>query len=363
DPGAPNAQATEETPFALGQAYDGNVAFSIRQLLFDGSYFVGLQAARTYRELSAKDLVKVKIDVAESVTKAYYNALIAEERLTLLESNLSRLDTLLKETDQMYKAGFAEKLDVDRIRVNFNNVKVDLNRSKQLNDLSRKLLKFQMGVPLSRQIGLMDDLEDVEVAESLSESSNFSYTDRIEISQLQTNENLAQLDLKNNRSQYLPKLYANFNYGFNTQAPNGSQLFEGDRWLSFGAIGVTASIPVFDGFLKRNKIQQNRLQIKQLENQRGFLQKNIDLEIEESTINLSSYLETLEVRKQNLDLAQEVYDISKLKYQEGVGSSLEVVEADTSLKEAQTNYLNALYEAKTSEIELKKALGTLFTTN
>ncbi|MEO9871288.1 TolC family protein [Ekhidna sp.] len=349
-----------EQEVAFGQAYDGNVALSVKQLLFNGSYFVGLQAAKTYRELSTKEHQKTQLDIVEAVSKAYYNALIAEEQLKLLESNLSRLDTLLNETSQMYEAGFAEKVDVDRIRVNYNNLKVEMSRSKQLKDLSRKLLKFQMGMDLNQPIEISEQLENVQIDEQVLVQADFDYNQRIEFSQLQTNESLAYLDLKNNRAQYLPRLYASFNYGWNTATSDRSRLFNSERWLDFGTIGLTATIPVFDGFLKSNRIQQNRLQIKQIESQKRFLTKSIDLEIEQSQINLSAQLETLEVQEQNLVLAQDVYDISKIKYQEGVGSNLEVINADTSLKEAQTNYLNSLYQAVTTQIELKKALGTLY---
>lgn len=351
---------TRDTTFAFTQAYDGNVGLTVSQLIFDGSYFVGLQAARTYRELSTKDHIKSQIDIVEAVSKAYYNTLIAEEQLELLERNIGRLDTLLDETQEMYNAGFAEKVEVDRIRVNYNNLKVEMSKSRQLKDISRKLLKFQMGMDLNQPIELTQNLEEVEISTPVIPSETFDYNQRIEFSQLQTNRSLAYLDMKNNRVQYLPKIYARFGYGWNTAASNSNKLFQSDRWLDNGVLGVTASIPIFDGFLKSNKIQQNKLQVKQIENQMSYVKKNIDLEIEQSQISLNSQIEMLDVQKQNMELAQEVYDISKIKYQEGVGSNLEVINADASLKEAQTNYLNALYQAITSQIELKKALGTLY---
>ncbi|MEQ8903824.1 TolC family protein [Ekhidna sp.] len=357
DPSVPEG-TEQEVSFV--QKYDGNIGLSVDQLIFDGSYFVGLQAARTYKELSTKEHIKSQIDIVEAVSKAYYNTLIAEEQLELLERNMGRLDTLLDETQEMYNAGFAEKVDVDRIRVNYNNLRVELSKSRQLKDISRKLLKFQMGMDLNQPIELTQNLEEVEINTPAIPSETFDYGQRIEFSQLQTNRSLAYLDMKNNRVQYLPKIYARLGYGWNTAAPTGSQVFESRRWLDNGVLGVTASIPIFDGFLKSNKIQQNKLQVKQIENQMSFVKKNIDLEIEQSQISLSSQIEMLEVQKQNMELAQEVYDISKIKYQEGVGSNLEVINADASLKEAQTNYLNALYQAITSQIELKKALGTLY---
>ncbi len=356
----PSVPAGTEQEVSFAQNYDGNLGFSIDQLIFDGSYFVGLQASRTYRELSTKDHIKSQIDVVEAVSKAFYNALITSEQLELLDINLNRLDTLLFETDQMYQAGFAEKVDVDRIRVNYNNLRVERSKLNQLNDLSRKLLKFQMGMDLSQPIALQGSLDEVDVQVPSIPISNFDYGKRIEYSQLLTNESLVYLEMKNNRVQYLPKLNASFGYGWNTASAESSRLFRGRRWLDYGIIGISASIPVFDGFLKSNKIQQNKIQARQIESQKSFLKKNIDLEIEQSRINLTSQLETLDVQKQNVELAQDVYDITKVKYQEGVGSNLEVIDADASLKEAQTNYLNALYDAINSEIELKKALGILY---
>ncbi len=355
DPSVPEGTEVE---FQFGQAYDGNVALGVSQLLFDGSYFVGLQAARTFRELSSKEHLKTEIDVVESVAKAYYTVLINTERLQLLDRNYNRLDTLLFETGQMYQTGFAEKIDVDRIRVNFNNVSVERDRLRKLNDLSLKLLKFQMGMDIYQPLQLSDDLAEVELSVP-SVSQDFDYNDRVEYSQVVTNQNLARLDLRNNKVQYLPKLYANFNYGYNTATAESSKLFTTSRWLSFGALGMTVSVPVFDGLRKSYKIQQNRMQIEQLEHQKSFLQKNIDIEIEQSRILLESNLAALDVSRQNMQLAEDIFNIAKVKFQEGVGSNLEVVEADTSLKEAQTNYYNALFEAIITQIELNKALGRL----
>ncbi|MEM0938857.1 MAG: TolC family protein [Bacteroidota bacterium] len=350
-----------EEEVAFGQDYDGNLVLEVNQLIFDGSYFVGLQAARTYRDLSSKDHIETQIDVVEAVSKAYYFALISVERLELVKANLARIDTLLSETIKMYEAGFAEKLEVDRIKVTYNNLKVDLSESTQLKELSEKLLKFQMGMDLNQNIELTENLDEVDVSMPLIPSSNFNYADRIEFSQLITGEQLKELDMKNNRSQYLPTLNANFSYGYNTATSDFDQLFTTSRWLNYGVIGLSASIPVFDGFMKRSRIQQNKLELKQLESEKSFLRKSIDIEIEESRITLTSQIETLEVQKQNVELARYIYDIAKVKYQQGVGSNLEVTDADTAFKEAQINYLDSVYEAKTSQIELKKALGILYT--
>ena len=342
------------------QTYDANLGIGISQLIFDGSYFVGLQAARTYQELAQKQKIKTEIDIIESVSKAYYLVLINKERLKLIEANIQRVDTLLRETDAMYQNGFVEKIDVSRVRVNHNNLKVQLNNVSKLTLISEKLLKFQMGLPLDQSVELTDDLESIELNKDFENLiTAFDYESRIEFSQILTNQSLAKLDMKNNKSQYLPKIYAGFNYGWNTATSDGSRLFNTERWLSSGLLGATITIPVFDGLRKSYKIQQNKIQYEQLELQKDFLKKSIDIEIEQNLNDLQNGIASLEVQEQNVELAREIFDISRIKYEEGIGSNFELTTADTDLKTAQTNYYNALYDAIISKIELQKALGIL----
>lgn len=354
----PNAPEGAEVEFSFQQKYDGNIALSVRQLIFDGSFFVGLQASRTYKELSTKEHIKTQIDVIEAVSKAYYNTLVTEERFALLDVNYARLDSLLSDTEAMYENGFAEKIDVSRLKVQYNNLKVQVENAEKLLDLSRDLLKYQMGMPISSQLSLTDKLEEVEFAQ-YGEDSDFNYTQRIEYSQLQTNMALANLDMKNNRVQYIPTLYAQLNYGYNTQTSVSSELFEANRWLNFGAAGLALNIPIFDGFLKSNRIQKNKLQIKQLEQSFALMENTIDLQISQAKINMKNALDQMKAQKENMELAEEIYNVTKIKYQEGVGANLEVVEADADYKEAQTNYYNALYDALVAKVELDKAQGTL----
>ncbi len=353
------SQPGDLVTFSLQQPYDANFGLRVSQLIFDGSYFVGLQAARTYRELSIKDHKANEIDVVANVSTAYYTVLVNQERLELLNANYQRLDTLLRQTRALNENGFAEKIDVDRIRVNLNNVSVERQRLEKLTDLSFKLLKFQMGIDLNVSLALTTTLGQVGPQRELIPVEPIDYNNRIEYSKLTTNENLALLDIRNNAAQYLPKLYANANWSANTASTEFSQVFESDRWRPFGAVGLSLTIPIFDGFLKSNRIQQNRLQLEQLKQQKLFMEKNINLEIEQSLINLNSSMEAMEVQKQNMELASDIYRMTQIRYTQGLGANLEVVEADADLIEAQTNYYNALFDAMVAEIELKKALGIL----
>jgi outer membrane protein TolC len=341
------------------QSYDGAVTLSARQLIFDGSFFVGMQAARTYRELSTKEHIKTKIDVTEAVSKAYYNALITSERLVLLESNFSRLDSLLSDTEALYANGFVEKIDVSRLKVQFNNLTVERNKLQQYAKISNDLLKFQMGMRLSENLEIDDSLDKMSFEAVEESTSEFNYSKRIEYSQLQTNVSLTQLEMKNNKVQYLPNLYANFNYGYLTAAAESNKLFTSERWLNNGSLGLSLGIPVFDGFLKKNRIQKNKIQLKQIQQTMIMVENSIDLEIRQSKVNLNSAIENMAAQQENMELADEVFTVTKIKYEEGIGSNSEVLDADTALKESQTNYYNALFDALIAKVDLQKAYGTL----
>ena len=367
-PGAdPNAPPSEELiELQFGIPHQSQATISAEQMIFDGSYFVGLKAARVYTDLAKKNLEQTKVATAEQVTKAYYTALVNQERQTLLNSNYQRLDTLLRETKLMYESGFAEKIDVGRIQVQFNNADTERKQNERLTEVSYLLLKFQMGMPIEQDISLADKISDIDFNFEQEAEATFSYADRPEFAQVTINQNLTQLDLRNNRIQYLPKLTASAIYGYNGGAAQLFDLvdFNGTprRWFDFGNWGLNLNIPIFDGLRKHHTIQKSKLQLQQLENQADFLKNQIDLEIVQARVNLQNSLETLEVQQENLNLAQEVFDVTKIKYQEGVGSNLEVTEAQNALQSAETNYYNALYSALIARVDLKKALGTLVET-
>ncbi len=352
----------EEVPIAFGREYDANFAISLRQLIFDGSYFVGLRAAKAYQELSSKDYIKSKVDLVEAVSKAYYNVLITGYRTDLMNQNFARLDTLLRQTKALKASGYADDSDFAQIQIQYNKLKVENEKLNRLRSLSSKLLKFQMGMDLGAEIKLLDEFSDASGIGLIApdDKNSFDYHKRIEYSQLQTNQALAELDMKNNRVQRLPKLYLAFNYGANTATSSFGNIFTPNRWYSFGTVGVTFEVPIFDGGMKKQKIQKNKIQVEQIQNSKSFLEQSIDLEIEESSINLESAVKMLSAEEDNLELTETVFRATSLEYKEGVGSSRELVDAETELKQAQTNYFNALFDVITYKIDLQKALGTLY---
>ena len=355
-PGVP--EGTEQE-VQFGQTYDGRMDLYVNQMIFNGSYFVGVSASRELIRLSEKMTKRNIIDIYESVQKAYFTALNTKSRIDLVNENLDRLSELLDQTNKLYENGFVEKLDIDRITVSYNNLKSEKIKADRLYDLSISVLKFQIGLPIQIEIELIGELSEDMINNFSYELKDFDYSKRIEYSILQTDKNLKSYDLKNNRSQYLPQIYANYNYGYNSSASQSNLFFNSDRWKKFGTLGFLVVIPIFDGFLKRSKINQSKYKIEQIENQMMFLERSINLQINQSLANFENSKESLEITRKNLNLARDVYYASEKKYSEGVGSNLELIDSNNSLKTSQNQYYNALYESVIASIDIKKTLGVL----
>ena len=355
-PGVP--EGTEQE-VQFGQTYDGRMDLYVNQMIFNGSYFVGVSASRELIRLSEKMTKRNIIDIYESVQKAYFTALNTKSRIDLVNENLDRLSELLDQTNKLYENGFVEKLDIDRITVSYNNLKSEKIKADRLYDLSISILKFQIGLPIEIEIELIGELSEDMINNFSYELKDFDYSKRIEYSILQTDKNLKSYDLKNNRSQYLPQIYANYNYGYNSSASQSNLFFNSDRWKKFGTLGFLVVIPIFDGFLKRSRINQSKYKIEQIENQMMFLERSINLQINQSLANFENSKESLEITRKNLNLARDVYYASEKKYSEGVGSNLELIDSNNSLKTAQNQYYNALYESVIASIDIKKTLGVL----
>ena len=344
-------------PFAVN--YQSSLSINVEQMIFNGSYFVGLKAAKTLKTLTEFDKVKTENDVVENVKKAYFTVLVNNERRKLVEANLTQTNALLKETEAMYDAGFVEKLDVSRIKVQSNNLKTELEKNEVAVEVSKELLKLHMGLPGAIEIELTQDLSSLNHETEIMKMLDESGTNRVEVDQVITNRDLAKLDLKNNQIQYMPQLSAFGTFQRVSGAENIGSVFQADRWFSTSFVGLRMTIPIFDGLNKHFRIQQSKLKVDQLENQLFYMEQNVALELFQAKKMLQNSLSSLVVQEENMELAREVYEMTKIKYNEGVGSNLEVVEANATLEEAESNYFSALYDALIAKVDLEKALGLL----
>lgn len=352
----------------------GNASVNINQILFNGSYLVGLKAANAYRELSIRSTRQTKEQTIQQVTKAYYGVLINKDRMQLFDNNIARVDSLLKTTTALNQNGFAEGIDVDRIQVTLNNLIAERDKFYNLQELAVHLLKFQMNYPIDQPLDVEGDIGSLQVDESILQNYalDWDYTQRSDYALLEANRNLQQLDVRNKFSTALPSLSAFANLGYSTQSPNIGGIFKTessgvpdmeqigpDKWYSFTSFGLNLNIPIFSGLQRSYRLQQAKLNLLKIENNFTSLKSAIDLEVKQAAISYLNAIKSLESQRANTALAENIARITKIKYEEGVGSNLEVIEAESALKEAQTNYYNALYDALIAKVDLDKAYGKL----
>ncbi|UHG91303.1 TolC family protein [Spirosoma oryzicola] len=352
-------------PVQFGVNYSGSLTGTLNQLLFDASYRLGLRAADTYRQLAQKNVMASKISVAEQVAKAYYSVLVNEQQLKLLDLNIGRVDTLYQNTVGLNKQGFAEKIDVSRLEVQVNNLKAERQNVQNLTELSYYLLKFQMGLGINDNIALTEQIqeinfEEVERTTAQPATEQFDYNQRIEFSTLQSQIQLADLDIQSVAKRYYPSLSAFANYGYNTGRNQLQHLFT-SPWFNLATVGLNLSVPVFDGFQKKYQAQQKRFALQKAQNSSILLKNSIDLENRQASVTLRNSLQTLRTQQRNVDLAKEVARVAKIKYQEGVGSNIEVLDAENSFRQAQNNYFVSLYNFLQTKVDADKASGKLYT--
>jgi len=358
------------SPFQLQSS--GDAGITINQLIFSGNYLVGLQASKAYKDLSFKTANQTREQIVELVTKAYYSVLINYERANLFDNSVARLDTLLKNTLALNKNGFAEGIDVDRIRVAYNNLKSERDKFLKLSALGKELLKFQMNYPMDQPIDVVGKIEDIKIESDLSSYlEGWDYKSRPDYKVLEANQRLQQLNIKNQYAGALPTLAGFANLGYFTQSNGISGIFTTntnisdngslgpDKWYGYSLFGVSMSMNIFTGFQRQYKIQQEKLTLQKIDNGFKSLKQGIDLQTKQASTSFENAISSLNSQNENMDLASNIARITKIKYEQGVGSNLEVVDAENSLRQAQTNYYSALFDAMIAKVDLDKAYGKL----
>ncbi|MDR3694978.1 TolC family protein [Mucilaginibacter sp.] len=345
--------------FSIYQKFSESNSISLSQLLFDGSYLVGLKAAKTYKELSQRNYTRSRIETNVNVTKAYYQVLVSNEQVKLLDANIKQLKQQLNETIQQNKQGFVEKIDVDRLTVQYNTLVNNKENVLRLLALNYQVLKFQMGMPIEKELVLKDKLEDVQLGDDLSDLSNDTtfYKNRIEYGLTETNLKLNQLDLKREKSLLLPSLAFVGNAGVLFQNNSLGHLFSPGYPSSY--IGFSLNVPIYSGGQHNNRIKQSQITVLKSQNDLSNLKNGLRLQASQAWIGYINGMQTLKVQKENQELAAEVLRVSKIKYQQGVGSSIEVTQAESALESADNSYIQGLYDALVSKVDLDKAYGRI----
>ncbi|HXU27898.1 MAG TPA: TolC family protein [Bacteroidia bacterium] len=353
------APAGTYIPVKFGVTYNVTASASVNQLIFSSDYIVGLKAAKELVNLSQKNVLRSKVETAQNVSKAYYGVLVNKERIKILDINIDRVKTLKDNTTALNQNGFAEKIDVDRLEVSYNNLVTEKEKTLRLVEISELALKFQMGYELRASIELTDNLTKIENGEDLQNvnSDKVDPSNRPEYMVVQAQQKLNELDLKRYRMSYAPTLTG---YGLLAEQFQKNQLdFNKSNWFPFGYFGATLNVPIFDGLQKNWRVQQAKINLLKTQNTMTQLKQSIDFEIQSATANYKNALVSLQTQKKNIALAKNVYDVTKKKYEQGIGSSLDMNTTENDLRTSETNYFNSLYDLIIAKIDYQKATGTL----
>lgn len=339
------------------QPWNLNFGGTVQQLLFQPDVFVGLQARKTALDLSASVIEQTKEKIKDSAYRRYYAILIAEKQLGFLNESIKRLEKLYHDDSIMFINGFAERLDLQRVQVQLNNLRTTSNVVGSGVELSYAALKFSLGLSQKDTVVLREELSSAILKENILDE-NFRYEDRAEIRTLDFNRQLLELNVKRFKLQYLPTVALAGNYSIIGQGP---KFFTNPNttWFRSSYIGVNVSVPIYDGNQRKSRVDQAQYNVEKVENTITNVKQAIDFEQTATKESLKNALLNLDIQERNVELAQKVYNTTKLKFEQGLGSSFEVLQSDQDFQTAQSNYFNALYNATIAKIGYQYSLGRL----
>jgi len=345
-------------PVKFGVKYQSSAGLTLNQLLFNGSYLVGLKASKTFKELSERNFNRTKAATTVAVTKAYYQVLVSNEQIKLLDANIAQLSQQLKETTEMNKQGFVEKIDLDRLTVLYSNLVTTKENTVRALVLANYVLRFQIGMPATENLVVTDKIQDIKLENDLALSADTSaYRNRPEFGLIETQGKLNELNLQRLKSEYLPSLSAFGSSSYAYQSDNFKDLF--DTKFPSTVIGLQLNVPIFSGFQRSNQVKQAQIEVRKSANILNSVKNGLILQQDVARITYQNSIQSLENQRSNMKLASEVLRVSKIKYQEGVGSSIEVTQAQTALEQAENNYIQSLYDALVSKVDLDNAYGRI----
>lgn len=331
---------------------------TLSQLIFDGSYLVGLQSAKVYLQISENAKEKTDLQVREIVINSYGNVLLARESIAILEKNKSSLEKVYKETEVVYKNGLTEEENVEQLQITLSQIKSALSNAQKGEKIALDMLKLVLGIDIEENVILTDDLDKLASENiSLTTDLDFSVTNTIDYKIGQNNEKASQLLLKLEKSKALPSLSANFNFGYNAFNNSFSFLNNDQQWFNFSNIGVGLNIPIFSSLGRTSRTQQAKIAYEQAKINLKETEQKLLLEFEKSKTDYEFSIEQYAISKENLRLAERIEYKQQVKFKEGLSSSFEYTEAQRQLYAAQQEHLQAMIDIINKKASLDKIIN------
>jgi len=347
---------TPEQRLQFGQPFLTTPVVQMDQIIYDQSLLYGIKANVPNKEISALSLKQNQEALVYTTTAAYLDAVIYSEKIRILSANEGKYKELLNIKQLQYEKGVATELDYKRILVVYKNIVAEKTLAETNRELALNKLKDAMGMTLQETLTINDSLDYTRLIPD-SQKSDFDvtklYAYRINAQKIR----LQEIDVQRKKSAFIPTLSGYARYGAQSYGAQFSTAF--DRWFGYSTIGLRLSVPIFSGFKRDAQLKQSQLTL--LNNKQNFLINNNTLQLQYMNANtqLQKSYSDVANNKENLDLAQEVFEITNLEYQKGIGTITDLLNAEYSLKEAQNNYITSILNLLASTLNNEKAKGTL----
>jgi outer membrane protein TolC len=348
------------TEVQFGVPYNLTASITASQLIFDGTYIVGLKASKTVVELSrnleGKTAQQIRIQVAE----AYHTALLAEENLKLLTQNLENINKTLSDTRATFEAGLTEEQDVDQLMLNKNQIEINIDNSRRFLEIATQTLNFVIGLRVDMPIVLTDKIETLVSLNSSPEylQAEPNYETHPDMLLAKSNLEIGNLNLRGQKAAYYPNLSAFFTHQQNAQRNSFNFASADEPWFPATIVGVNLKVPIFSSFQRNARVSQAEIGLKQNALQLLQTEENLKLEVTRARSNFDNSLKTWNNQKQSIALAQRILNNTSVKYSEGIAGSFELNVAQSQLLNEQSKFIQAAFDLLSAKQQLDRALNT-----
>lgn len=355
----PAANPNDIVLLAFGTKHVAIGNLTLSQLIFDGSYLVGLQSAKTYLQISENAKVKTGQEIREMVINSYGNVLLADESIKILENNKKILEKTLADTKEIFKNGLIEEENVEQLQITLASLTSSLDNVKRQKRIAVDLLKLLLGIDLEEELVLTDQLNaltqnNIDLALLKKE---FQAENTIDYQIGKNIEKSKQLLLKLEKSKALPSLAAQINFGYNSFANQFDFLNSTQKWNNFSNVGVGLNVPVFSSLGRSSRTQQAKIALEQAKTSVTETEQKLKLQFAKAKSDYEFSIEQLATSKSNLNLAERIESKNQIKFKEGLASSFDLTEAQRQLYSAQQSYLQAMLDVINKKATLEKLVN------
>ncbi|RKF04195.1 outer membrane protein TolC [Tenacibaculum lutimaris] len=352
-----NDGVDEELIFTKKQTTKASVTLS--QLIFDGSYLVGLQSAKTYLKISEQAKEKTELSTREAVVNAYGNVLVTEKSIEILERNKAVLEKNLDETQKTYDNGLTELENVEQLQITLGNVESNLRNAERLREIAYQMLNVSLGNSIDTKLTLTSTLDNLVVDNTdLSLlATQFDIDNHIDFRIAQNDRESKRLLMKLEQSKYLPTLSAFVNYGVTAFSDSFTFLDSNQRWLGSSLLGVSLNVPIFSSFGRNAKVKQAKIELENADIRLEEAKQKLNLQVETAKSEYQLGIENYETAKKNLALAERIEKKQQVKFFEGISSSFDLLQAQNQLYTQQNNYVQSMLNVIAKKAQLENALN------